>query len=285
MKLFSNEEVKLQFTLEEFVEYHQNAKLVSTEAISDFFHGLVDVFDNTTDRLFSSDLTKEAIDATSDKNKVNHILNRVHLHHLSEEVVTTPENFKGNLSELATELSRASEESLELTVKVLEDLKMAIAGFINEYKENNVLTIYGYANGKKVGARISDMNKKVAKFYPLKNGKSKARIVDVIHNTTDIKDLFNEVHVLTTNINRTKLEKINKLSKDVAELVDGLIEVNMGSNILNKNTNAKKDLVAFMEVGSRCVEFCGYLYGNAITLMNSVKSVSDAVVRVGGRVG
>ena len=79
------------------------------------------------------------------------------------------------------------------------------------------------------------------------------------------------------------MQDITRLSKEVAEMVDLLIEQNGKSGILLRNDEAKKDLVEMIATGAKSVSLVGYLYANTMYLYKALESLSSAVIAVGNR--
>lgn len=283
-KLFDNTEVSVpDLTIEEFSEQHSKMSVVSTEAIEDFFYKTKDVFSSTKDRLFNSEIEKVAIDATSSKYEVTNITKRVPFKDVAYEIVTTPERFKGQYTNYVKDLISVSNEMIPDTIKLLETLKMAVASFINEYSSNGVLSIYGVAYGKTLEDKRLAKLKLISKYFPNTKTTSKANVKDVIRNNNDLLSIYSDVPKLSSLVSEDHLKQLTKLSKEVSEMVDVLIEQNSSSGILINNSEAKKDLVTLIQTGASSVEFCGYLYANSLQFYTSVKSLGDVYIRAGNR--
>lgn len=283
-RLFSPQESpKLNIATEKFSEYYNTSSLVSQEAISDFFYSLKDSIANTVDRLFSGDLEKAAIDASSNKYEVLNVARRIHIAHLSDEVVTTPERFKGQYTEYLKTLTEVSEDMMADTVQLLGTLKMAVAGFINEYKEGSILTIYGATYVKASETKQKKHQASMSKFFPLTKATSKTEATNVIRSLGDIETIYRGLPALSSSVSSDKVTAIQKLAREVSDMIDILIEQNKQSSILSKNSSAKKQFIDMVHIGAKNVEFCGYLYANAIFFYTAVKSLSDAVIIAGNR--
>lgn len=282
-KLFNQEDVTLPKTsMEEFVSFHKHSQTVATEAIKDFFSQTKDVFSNAIDRLDSSK-EKAMIDASSSKYEVINISKRIETAHIAHELVTIPERFKGLYIPYLEDLIKVSEDVIPDTIKLLENIKLAVAGFVNEYSENEVLTVYGMAYAKTSEGKRIKHQKNLSKYFPSSKTVAKTNVKDIIRNSTDIKTIFDKLPILSMAISEDRLEAIQKLTKDVSEMVDILIEQNTSSGIMTKNTGAKKDLVDLLHIGAKNVEFCGYLHANVLQLYSSIKALSDVYIKVGNR--
>lgn len=283
-KLFNMEETpKLKLSTEQFLQLYQSSSVVSQESISDFLYSLKDSVFNIGDKLFSSDLEKAAIDAMRNKFEVLNVGKRLHMSELADEVVTVPESFKGRYVDYQGVLTEASELMFADTVQLLNNVKMAIGGFINEYKEGGVLSVYGVSYAKNSEALYNKQRKLMAKFFTVSKATSKAKVTDVIRSMGDMERIYKDIPQLSASCSKDKVMQIQKLVAEIDEIVDVVIEQNQESGILSNNSSAKRQLINMIHVAAKNVEFCGYLYANTLFFYNGVQSLSQAILRVGGR--
>lgn len=281
-KLFSpQEELKIAIDRTNFATYYKTASFVATEAVGDYLAATQDVFANTTAKLFDYRSDQAFIDCTENKYRVKEVLKRIQFSDLAPHVVQTPEKFKGEYLDYVQDLITASEFVFPNTVKVLDDLKMAIASFINETNVDGVLTIYGYAPTKKVGELMEREREKIADHF--RGGKStyRAKVSEVVRSKSDIERLLDRLAELHKVANLDQIESIHKLAKGVAEMVDDLIKQNTKTNLLTNNSTGKTELIEMLEIGSFAVESCSYLYANTMYLYNAFRALSEAVLEVG----
>lgn len=283
-KIFSKDDkVKLELSTEEFLAYHKTAKVISSEAISDVFSKIRDSFSNVRDLLFKGDKEKALIDATGDKYETLKVLKRVKMVNIAKEIIVTPERFKGYYLDYLRDLTLVTEEMVPETIKQVENVKLAIASFLNEYKDNGVLSIYGLSFARETDKKREKTLKLMSSYFPHKKAVSKALIKDVIRSNADVPPLIDELPRLGEAIHQERLNKLSKLSKEISELVDILIEQNAKSGIMNNNTNAKKDLIEIIHIGASCTELCGYLYANTLQLYTAVSNLNKKIIEVGNR--
>ena len=282
-KLFTGiEPVKVHYSAEEFVDYYAKANVVACEAVTDYLFAIKDKVNTLVTGTFSNtDVT--LLDATANRFQVQSILKRVHFSELAHEVVDTPERFHGDYVHYLRAMVDVTAEAVPEVTQLLNNLKLAISGFINEYSENGVLSIYGKSYALSSEKLINKQKEKISKFFPVNKSNASARIKDVISKNSDIDTLFNESKQLEANINHVKLKDIIKLSEEVSEMVDVLIEQNSKSGILLKNDAAKRDLVEMIHVGATGIQFISYLYANAVYFFKALESLSNAVLIVGKR--
>lgn len=282
-KLFGGTEpCKVQYSAEEFVNYYDKANVVSTESVSDYLNAIKDKV-NTLGTITFTDTDKALVDATANRFEVQSVLKRVHFSELAPEIVQTPERFQGEYVDYVKTLVDASKESVPEVTQLLNNLKMAISGFINEYSEDGVLSVYGKSYAVASEKLISKHKEKVAKFFPVNKSNASAKVKDVIRKNGDIETLYTEVKHLEANISHSKLKDIIRLSKEVSEMVDVLIEQNNKNGILLKNDSAKRDLVEMIHTGATGVEFISYLYANTVYFYKALQSLTDTVLVVGKR--
>lgn len=283
-KLFAaTESPKLHLSAEEFVEYYSTSSVVSQEAISDYFHALKDSIANTVTRLFDGNVEKAMLDATSNKFEVLNVAKRVHIAHLSDEYVTVPEGFQGLYTDYLKHLTKTSEDMFADTVQLLNNLKMAVAGFVNEHKDGNVLSVYGVSYAKLSEAKCKKHRESTSKFFSSKKGTSKTQATNVIRSLGDVETIYRGLPELSAVVSSAKVAEIQKLAVEVSEMIDVLIEQNTQSAVLTNNSSAKREFINMVHVGAKGVEFCGYLYANTIYFYNGVKSLTDTIIVVGNR--
>lgn len=284
-KLFDNNDNPIveRLSTEQFVEYYQTASVVSLEAVSDFLGSTKDsllklnafVFDHSTDRAM--------LDATENRYETLSVVKRLHFSDVAKESVTIPERFDGYYSAYVKDLIDVSEEAIADTESLLNNIKMAISGFINEYSENGVLSVYGKVYSDASDKAIQQHTKKLSAYFKTSKATFKSKVSDVLRNLGEVEGLFNSATKLEGAVSLSKVEKIGKLAKEVSEMVDTLIEQNTKSGVLLRNSEAKKELVEMIHVGARAVEFTSYLYSNSLYFYTALKSLSTTIIAVGNR--
>lgn len=272
----------VQYSTEEFLNYYSKANIVSTEAVLDYLGAIKDKV-NVFSTVVFTDTDNALVDATANRFQVQSVLKRVHFSDIAPEIVMTPERFQGEYTEYLKTLTAAAKEVVPEVTQLLNNLKMAISGFINEYSEDGVLTVYGKSYADASEKIINKQKEKVSKFFPVNKSNTSSRVKDVIRKNGDVETLLNDVKHLEANISHAKLKDIVKLSKEVSDMVDTLIEQNSKNGILLKNDNAKRDLVAMIYTGASGVEFVSYLYANTVYFYKALHSLTQAVLVVGKR--
>lgn len=281
-KLFAGEDVgQVQFSAEVFRQYHGTAKVISAEAITDFFYKLKDSFTTLTSSVAGLDNDKIVTDVLATRYETGHVAKRVRFIELREETVAKPEKFKGKYVEFTQDMIQASTVMIDSAQESLSNLKLAVASFINEYSEDKVATLYGIAYFKDAEKITDNRRKEIAKYFT-GNG-VKASVGDLLKSLTDIDTLYSDIQTLDSVINQSKIEHVAKLAQEVAELIDVLIEQNTKTGVLLKNDSLKKELVAAVHIVAKEVEFVSYLYSNAVFFYSAFKSLSEKIIEVGNR--
>jgi hypothetical protein len=281
MKLYSSYDATiLNLSNEQFVNHVNNASVIAQESLFNFLYKIKDTFNVMANNINTKGLDKPAIDSTSTMFETLHNLRSLNFVNCRDYMVSKPENFRGRYIEYTEDLIRVSYLVHNETEKILNTLKMAISSFINEYKENNISTIYGVSHFNKIDRLINDNNKIIRKYFPDKNSSTKTYIKDVIRSFNDIEPLYINIEKMDEVLNTKKLKNLSKLTTDCVSLIDNLIEVNTGSNIFEKSSTAKKELITAIHNTARCVEFVSYMYSNIYIFYGTFKNLTDELNRI-----
>lgn len=280
MKLFANESVDIKFSTEKFVDYYNSSNVIAEEALSDYLYKIKDSFANVFKKLSGSVNDKAVLDITSTKFETLHKIKRLKFVNVKDYMTSKPENFKGKYIDYTLDLVNVSGVIVGDVEAALNNLKLAIASFINEFSENKVSTLYGSIYFKKTEKIIEQNKREISKYFPIANGSTKAYVGDLLKTLNDIEALYKNIEILDSTLNTTKIAYISKLTNECAELVDSLIEQNTRSNILAKNDTAKKELINAIHTTAREVELLNYLYSNAIIFYGSFKNLTDELNRI-----
>lgn len=275
MKLYStNEQVKPSFLQEKFVEYYLSSVIISQEALSDYLYKIKDTFSTIYTKL-TFKLDKPVIDISTNKFETLHKIKRLKFRNIKDHMTSKPENFRGKYTDYTIDLINSSNIIYNDVESTLNNLKLALASFINEYSENKIYTLYGSVYFNKSAKLIEAHTKEISKYFPIANGSTKDTIGNLLKTLNDIEALYKNIEILDNILNLTKINYIAKLTNEVADLIDALIEHNIKTNILNKNNEIKKELISAIHITAKEVEFLNYLYSNAIIFYGSFKNLTD----------
>lgn len=276
MKLFSGQDkFDPHFSMEEFRGHYQSASVISTEALSDYLYKVKDAFSSTFDRLTAAVNDKVVVDSTSSKFETMHRLKRVKFIDLKDYMTSKPENFRGKYVDYTLDLINASRVMVENTEATLNNLKLAISSFVNEYSENKVSTLYGGIYFKEAEKLTEENRKEISKYFPDSNGSTKTYVRDVLKTVNDVESLYKNIEMLDSILNLSKIDYIAKLTNECVSLIDTLIDQNTKTDMLSKNDTMKKELISAVHITAREVEFLNYLYGNAVVFYGCFKSLTE----------
>jgi len=265
----------ISFTLEQYHYLINSSSVISEESLSDYFYKLKDIFSTAFKALTVKDTDKLVRDVESNKFEVLHKVKGIKFIDAKAYMTSKPENFKGKYVDYSLDLINSSNIILADTESTLNNLKMAVASFINEYSEDKVFTLYGATYFSKSSKLIEEHRKDISKYFPYDNGSTKAYISDILKTFNDLDSIYKNIDVLGTTLNLTKINFIAKLTTDTSELIDSLIDQNTKTNVLARNSEVKKELINAIHTTAREVEFLSYLYANAIMFYGTFKSLTD----------
>lgn len=278
MKLFSKQDQQpsVTFTLEQFRNYYQTAKVVSTENLSDYLYKVKDTF-NTAQKRFDSDYDKLGVDVQKSRFEVEHVIKRVKFNNLKDYLVSKPENFKGKYVLYIKDMLETSETLLPSTVKTLTTLKLTIASFINEYKESEIFTLYGADYFQSAKDNTEQSVKTISKYFH-KDNSTKAHVGEVLRTFNDVPDIYDTVDSVSRILTIDVVKQINKMADEASGLVDNLIEQNGKTGLLVKNDTAKRELIDALYTSAKQVETVSYLYANLIQFYAAYKKLGDLIL-------
>lgn len=274
MKLFSDKDrIGTNFSMEEFRGHYNSARVISTESITDYFYKVKDVFSSVYDSMSGAVNDKIVVDTTSTRFETLNRVKRVKFIDLKDYITSKPENFHGKYVDYTLDLVNASKILVENTESTLNNLKLAISSFVNEYSENKVATLYGAVYFKEAEKLVEENRKDIAKYFPAGNGSTKAYVRDVLKSTNDLESLYKNIEMLDSILNLSKIEYIAKITNECVSLIDTLIDQNTKTDMLSKNDSIKKELISAIHISAREVEFLNYLYANAIVFYGCFQSL------------
>lgn len=277
MRIMANEPTTTpSFSMESFVEYHGNALVLSLESFDEFFAKTKDHLTSLGKVLTMSGEDKAVTEALSNRFETTTKANKVKLNDFRHAIISKPEGFKGFYIDYLRALIEVSEEVAESTHRSLSALKIGVAGFINEYSDGQADNFYGYHYFKKEKKIIEDAKKTIGGFFKAP-GKVKTNPDEVIKGMADIPLLYQTLEQLSTKLNKESVKKVDKETESVTVLIDVLIDQNLQSGILLKNSETKKEMVQAIEQTAQSVEFYCALYAHLLFFCTAFKSLTDAL--------
>ena len=281
MRLFDNQSpATLQLSTEQFNEYYQNSVVISQESLTMFFNQIKDSVNTINAVIFDGTKQRAVIDALSKQYQTEHAVKHLDYVYTREEYVPIPENFKGKYVDYLDDLINTSSVMVQDTYKTLDNLKLAVSSFINEYSENKVHTLYGVSYFKASQKLIDKHTNDIKKYFPAKTNAVKAPIGSVLKSLKDVEELYGKIQTLNTFINDKTIQELQKQSNDVVALIDALIEQNIRSGILLKNNDSKKQLIDAINTAAREVEFVSYLFSNTVFFYSAFQKLSEKLIEL-----
>ncbi len=283
MKLFNKKDhsPELKLSTEQFVAYYQTAQVISTENISDYLYKIKDKFHSITSQ-FKGEYDQLGIDVTKTQFELEHVIKRIKFNDVRHHLVMKPENFKGKYVAYLKDTASCAEELVKNTFSTLNTLKLTIASFINEYREDEVFTLYGVEYFDMARQVTEDTTNKLSKYFG-SNNSVKAHIGDLLQTFNDVPTIHEEIHSIAKVLTIDSVKQINKIAEEAASLVDSLIEQNAKSGALTRNEEAKKELVAALHISAKQVETVSYMYAQIMHFYAAYKELSTFLINFGNQ--
>lgn len=257
------------------IDYFLTNDYIAQEAFSDFLYKIKDKINN-----FKIILTREindraTLDVINTKFEMLNRIKRLNFYLISNEITSKPENFKGYYVDYSLDLLKVAKELLPHVENTLNLLKTNISTFINEYEKSNLHTLTFGNYFTKTELFLETHRKAIAKYFPLSNGSSKARIKDILRSLNDIPALYDRIRELDNTLNLAKIEFINNLGKEISDLVDTLIEYNRKTRVFEENSEVKKSLINAIYITAKEIELLAYVYSNMVIFYGAFKHLMD----------
>lgn len=276
MKLFQKSDTfVLDYSLEQYSSIFNTSETVAVENLSDYFYKLKDVFNSVIKTIASRDVDKIIRDTEHSKFEVIHKLKRANFNDFKDYMVSKPENFKGKYIDYSADLIKTANFIYPDTIKCIDSLKIAVATFINEYAEDKIFTIFGTTYFTQSKNLVSREQTNIATYFPVANNTTKASVKDVLKTFNDIEPIYKNINTLGSILNDKNMTNISKMTQEVADLVDILINQYSKTTGTFKNDDVKKELISAIHIAAKEVEFLNYLYANSVILYGSFKNLTD----------
>ena len=282
MRLFTEGETpSIQLSTEEFGAYYQTATVVSMEALSDYLFKIKDGFATLKAKLVDHSQDKMLTEVLSTRFETVHVVKRLNFVHVKDHYVQIPESFHGKYVDYLQDLVEVATTFVPNTQMTLNNLKLAISSFINEYSEDKIHTLYGVSYFKEAQKQTQNATEQISKYFPVKSHATQAPVGSVLKNLNDMDQIYKLLSKLESIINLPAMEQINKLALDAAELVDIVIDQNTKTSILLKNNATKKELINIIQISAKQTEVAAYLYSDVVFLYTAIKRLSELLIELG----
>lgn len=266
----------ITLSAEQFIRYHKTAAVISTEnldvylsKIKDTFLGVDRLVDVKTERFFK-EVDSNRYETISRAKKVKFV-------NFRSEVVSKPEQFKGYYLEYAEQLNKSGEVITELVDVLLSNLKLAVSTFINEYNLEKSDMMYG-SKSFTDGAKILEHEKgAIASYFKAPAGKVRDKVQDLLKSNADFEPIFKEFDTLKKVYTEERHKEIQAHVKSVTELVDVMIDLNIKSNVLNRNDALKRQLMEAIHTTAQVVEFHYAMYAHTVFLAKAFTELTQTL--------
>lgn len=276
-KLFNNEKpLAVTLSAEQFMAYHKTANVISTESldvylskIKDTFMGVDRLIDTKTERFFK-EVDSNRYETISRAKKVKYF-------NFRNEVVSKPEQFKGYYTDYIDQLNKSSETITELVDVLLSNLKLAVSTFINEYNLEKSDMMYGsksFTDGAKI---LEHESAAVGSYFKAPAGKVRDKVQELIKTNSDFEPIFEGFDKLKKVYTDARHKEIQAHVKSVVELVDVMIDLNIKSNVLNRNDQLKRQLMEAIHTAAQVVEYHYALYANTVFLAKAFTELTQTL--------
>ena len=281
MSLYSHAEplAPSVLSMEAFMERHRHMSVIATESVSTFLGQIKDSMNSLISIVTLQSPDKVVADAISTKHQTLAKAREVSFANFRHVVISKPESFQGTYLEYLKDLSLTSAKTTVLVHSATDRLRLVLASFINEYTDNKAETLYGYQDFKSELKELEVLKKLMASYFPQSANKSKTTPDEVLKSFTDLPKIYDELRSVQDHLSEDLLKKIDRDSKNLAEMVDLLIDHNVKSGILNKNNQAKQELMECIHITAQLIEFYNALFSQLMFFCGSFKSLTEALNR------
>lgn len=265
-------------SLESFIAYHATAEVLSMESVQTFLGQLKDVFNNAVKTFSLQPEEKFITETLADRYQISAKIKEIRLGDIRYVTISKPESFKGFYLDYLKDLESVGKETLQKFEEALPYVKTAVASFINEYSDVREDNIYGYHKLKKTDEHLKKMVKTIGDYFTLPSNKVKTTPPEVLKSLQDLNEIYAGLDRISREvINPELFTKMQKEVKNVADLVDHLIQHNITTGVLLKNNAAKRELIECLSILAHLTEFYASLYAHLLALCSALQSLTSEV--------
>ena len=282
---FNTDEIRINniYSLEEMYLYVNRNNVIAQEAMTDYFNKIKDLLNTSYNNIFNQDADRIYTDVNSNKYEVVGVCKRLDFKNAANVLMSKPENFKGFYADYVQDLLKTSQEIKPLTIEMLDKLKQRIAFFINEYKEGqeNLGIPSKYFESKEKD--IEQSTKEISKYFKMSNGSTKAEFADLYRRMSDIEVVFAGISSINDTMTISEVNKIGKLSVEISEFIDMLIELNVkgGGKIINDDV--KKELTSSTYAAAKALEAVAYTFSNIVNFYGVFYNNTNEIITVSNK--
>jgi hypothetical protein len=278
MSLYTQKDTPLTaLSAESFMLYHGASSRITLESANTFLGQSRDVFVSFTGAFSTEENQRMVTDATKDKFEVLARAKEVRFVDFRHTFISKPEGFKGLYMDYLDDLFTSSVTVCGLIAQSTDRLRMQLSTFINEYKDDEVGTIYGYLYFKKDIIELNKIKARMKAYFGAGSNKSKTTPDEVLRSLEDLPKLYTKLELMSTVLSHSSLKKTERDVKGLSEMVDMLIEHNVNSRVLNNNNEAKQQLMECIHITAQIVEYYNALYAQMLVFCATFRSLTGAL--------
>lgn len=242
-----------EVTLESFVRDYATLKVVSAESAHLFLSKVQDSFRSVAIKLdpeherFRQDAWMRQRAATARAKEIS-------FNQFRHERLSKPESFKGYYTEYLKDLYQTSFELSTQCTVLVETLQMALGVFINENVDDKVTQIYGRMVFEGAAKKLPALQKALAGYFKAPAGQVKSLASELLRSMQDIETLYSLGEQVSRVYTPGAVQDMERKVSATADLVDALVQVNLGNGVLTRYAHGKQQLVEAIHVTAKYVE-------------------------------
>ena len=274
-KLFSSEApYEPVVSCETFIHRYQSLSRVSTESVSTFLSSVHDSLASIARGLnpqvqrLEADLLRYQQESIAKSKEVS-------FKNFSAQTLSKPESFQGYYTDYVRTLQTHAEATYSATQACLQELKMLVGSFINDYSDE-VLNRPKHTETFR-GAQRSLLHSKteVKAFFPLPANKVMDTAQNLLKRMSDVQDLYALVTPLCEVFSDERQKALSRDAQNVSELIDSLLETNRASGVLNKTNGTKQQLMDAIHTSAQMVEYYFALLSHWLMMGKALQDLSE----------
>lgn len=277
MNLYKNDTFMPSNGKKGFAVRYQSLEVISTESVNSFLssvrdslYGISRLLDNSTEKFFKEIDSRRFETLTKCKE-----LKFVNIKH---SLVTVPEQFSGYYLPYLKDVNSVSDILITRIDNLTTNLKFNLANFINENIDKTTTELYGQIEFNNATKELIKDKKLIASYFKNNQNKVKSQIGDVLHNLGEVDNLFNELDKLKIVYTNEVVSNMEAKVRSVTSLVDALIDVNIKTNVLNRSSELKKELILAIDVTAESVEYYNAMFANVIFFCKAFSDLQTSLL-------
>lgn len=266
-----------------FAKAYQTCNVVSTESVSSFLQKVRDNLDGVSTSIANLTGTAEydrmVQEALSSRYSAVHAAKTANMQHFRHLTVSKPDGFSGLYVPYLKDLYLAAHSVTDAAHSALDRLQMGVASFINEYTDDKEDRFYGghYFSGYERTVEVA--KKSISGYFKAGTGKVRTTPDKLLRSLSDVPLVYEGVQTLAALLNVSELERIQAQVAKTTELIDTLLTHNLQSGVLAKSSETKREMVQAIHTTAQVVEYANALYAHFMLSCQSIKDLSEELVK------